>query len=89
MIVAALVVTAGLRSSEEIPPDQVFAGVETTHHIVPSPVPEVLEAVVAPVAIAEPKRPVQVLEERGDAMLFEGAALQGTPFDKAVVMPFD
>lgn len=35
------------------------------------------------------KEPVQPLEERGDAMLFEIEALQNTPFDEAIVMPFD
>jgi len=89
VIVAALVVRAGLRSSEEVPADQVFAGVEAAQHIAPSPAPETPQIVVAPVATEEPKRPVQSLEERGDAMLFEGAALQGTPFDEAVVMPFE
>ena len=33
--------------------------------------------------------PVQPLEERGDAMLFEVEALQNTPFDDAIVKPFD
>ena len=33
--------------------------------------------------------PVQPLEERGDAMLFEIEALQNTPFDEAIVTPFD
>ena len=33
--------------------------------------------------------PVQPLEERGDAMLFEIDALQNTPFDEAIVKPFD
>lgn len=32
---------------------------------------------------------VQPLDERGDAMLFEIEALQNTPFDQAVTMPFD
>ena len=32
---------------------------------------------------------VQPLEERGDAMLFEIEALQNTPFDEAITMPFD
>jgi len=40
------------------------------------------------VAVKE-KKPVQPLEERGDAMLFEIDALQNTPFDQAVTMPFD
>ena len=43
----------------------------------------------APEAVEEPKQPVQSLEERGDALLFEIDALQGTPFDQAVVMPFE
>jgi hypothetical protein len=33
--------------------------------------------------------PVQPQEERGDAMLFEIDALQHTPFDEAIVKPFD
>jgi hypothetical protein len=33
--------------------------------------------------------PVQPIEERGDAMLFEIDVLQSTPFDKEVVAPFD
>ena len=33
--------------------------------------------------------PVQSVDERGDALLFEIDALQGTPFDQAVTMPFD
>ena len=48
--------------------------------------PVVLEA---PAAVEEPKQPVQSLEERGDALLFEIDALQGMPFDQAVVMPFE
>lgn len=39
-------------------------------------------------AVEEPRQPAQPLEERGDAMLFESEALFGTPFDQAVVMPF-
>jgi len=35
------------------------------------------------------KKPVQPLEERGDAMLFEIEALQNTPFDEAIVKPYD
>ena len=38
---------------------------------------------------ADAKAPVQPLEERGDAMLFEIDALQNTPFDEAIVQPFD
>ena len=36
-----------------------------------------------------PQQPVDTLERRGDAMLFEIDALQGTPFDAAIVKPFD
>ncbi|MDF7826422.1 hypothetical protein P4B35_20500 [Pontiellaceae bacterium B12227] len=35
------------------------------------------------------KAPVQPIEERGDAMLFEADALASMPFNLAVVMPFD
>ena len=49
--------------------------------------PVVLEA---PATVEEPTQPVQSLEERGgDALLFEIDALQGMPFDQAVVMPFE
>ncbi|MEE9367929.1 MAG: hypothetical protein V3V05_03590 [Pontiella sp.] len=50
------------------------------------------EPVILPVAAAESVAviaPVQPLEERGDAMLFEIDALQGMPFDQAITMPFD
>ena len=40
-------------------------------------------------AIEVPPQPVQPIEERGDAMLFEMDALQGTPFDDAITRPFD
>ena len=40
-------------------------------------------------APADAKVPVQPLEERGDAMLFEIDALQNMPFDEAIVTPFD
>jgi hypothetical protein len=36
-----------------------------------------------------PQQPVETIEQRGDAMLFEIDALQGTPFNTAVVMPFN
>ena len=42
-----------------------------------------------PAVVEEGLQPVQPLEERGDAMLFEIDALYGTPFDQAVVMPFE
>lgn len=69
-------------------PSPVFLALEET----PPPVePVVVHAVESgespePVAVATP---VQSLEERGDAMLFEIDALGGTPFDRAVTMPFD
>ncbi len=57
----------------------------------PIAIPGVQQAVVpatneAPVEVPVP---VQPLEERGDAMLFEIDALQNTPFDEAIVTPFD
>lgn len=58
----------------------------------PVVIPEILGTATEfeqPVALAEPVRPVQPLEERGDAMLFEASALEGTPFDQAVVRPFE
>lgn len=48
--------------------------------------------VVEPRVAQEPvpvQVPVQPLEERGDAMLFEIDALNNLPFDQAVTMPFD
>ncbi len=44
-----------------------------------------------PDAVVEEKpiEPVQTVEERDDAMLFEAEALHGTPFDQAITMPFD
>ena len=40
-------------------------------------------------APVDAKMPIQPLEDRGDAMLFEIEALQNTPFDEAIVTPFD
>jgi hypothetical protein len=62
---------------------------ETVLHAEPSPLTEAPRLIDAPAAVEEPKQPVQSLEERGDAMLFEMEALEGTPFDQAVVMPFE
>ena len=62
---------------------------ETVLPVDPSPSPEVPRLIDAPVASEEQKQPVQALEERGDALLFEIDALQGTPFDQAVVRPFE
>lgn len=69
----------------------------------PAPPPEVVVELVAlqaevfqtlekTVSPADPEKgnpPVQTLEERGDAMLFEADALASMPFDLAIVMPFD
>lgn len=40
-------------------------------------------------AVAVQQQPVQSVEERGDAMLFEIDAMQNTPFDQSITMPFD
>ncbi len=59
------------------------------------PVSPMVPEVAPPVeycAVEEPveiQMPVQPLEDRGDAMLFEIEALAGTPFDQAITMPFD
>jgi hypothetical protein len=47
------------------------------------------ERVTSPDAAIEVRTPVQSLAEREDAMLFECEALLGTPFDQAIVAPFD
>ena len=67
------------------------------NHPVPEPVVIPGEQqVVVPLAVTatneapkETNVPVQPLEERGDAMLFEIDALQNTPFDEAIVKPFE
>ena len=55
--------------------------------------PVALEAPSSTVAVAvEPaavQAPVQPIEERGDAMLFEIDALGNMPFDTSITMPFD
>ncbi len=48
-----------------------------------------IETVTASIAEVKPQSPIQPIEERGDAMLFESEALFGTPFDHAVVIPFN
>jgi hypothetical protein len=63
----------------------------------PQPEPKVTPVrIQEPPVIAEPPveaapvlHPVQPIEERGDALLFEADALQGTPFDQSITMPFD
>ncbi len=58
---------------------------------IPEPIPEAEPPCVGevPDAVKEPNQPVQSIEKRGDAMLFEADALLGTPFDRAITMPFD
>ena len=55
------------------------------------PVAEPAEvAPVVEVAVETPFfEPVQTLDERGDAVLFEAQALMDTPFDQSITMPFD
>lgn len=75
---------------QDVEPVAVFQSLEATAPtVVPVVPPEESRSVVPPIAGVEPERPVQTLEERGDAMLFEASALEGTPFDQAVVMPFE
>ena len=52
--------------------------------VMPTPVPA--DRAVVPLSESEP---VQPIEERGDAMLFEIDALQNTPFTDAITRPFD
>lgn len=54
----------------------------------PLEAPAVLEAPVA-VETKVPVQPIQPAEERGDSLVYESEALFGTPFDHAIVMPFD
>ncbi len=76
-----------LRPSVGVPSGQALE--ESALSAEPIPPEEMPRLIEAPVAIEEPKIPIQSLEERGDALLFESEALFGTPFDQAVVMPFD
>jgi hypothetical protein len=80
LLAAASAAYVWLRSSPEIPsgPEPVvMPGGQQA--VLPSTNTAPLEADV----------PVQPLEDRGDAMLFEADALGNTPFDEAIVMPFD
>lgn len=92
LAVAALIVLRGL-------------GPEQPEGVLPTPATDVLalqESRIPAPPLAEPspkveaasepvemQQPVQPIEERGDAMLHEIHALQGTPFDQEVTMPFD
>lgn len=60
----------------------VSAPSESVIAVQPSP----LKTNVAPVAV---EVPVQPIEDRGDAMLFEADALGNTPFDQEIVTPFN
>ncbi len=50
--------------------------------------PDRIEALRAKGVEVQPAAIVPI-EERGDSMLFDGAALAGTPFTEAVVLPFE
>ena len=67
-------------------PEVVFPLEDSAVYAEPSPPEEMPPVVEAPVAVEEPKQPVQSLAERGDAMLFESEALAGTPFDQAITI---
>ena len=57
---------------------------------VPDPLISSLPAEIDSVEVVEESlSPVQTLEERGDALLFEIDALQAMPFDQAIVSPFE
>ncbi|WP_372806982.1 hypothetical protein [Pontiella sp.] len=43
----------------------------------------------APVPVAEIQQPAASIEERSDEMLFEIGALVATPFDQAILFPFN
>lgn len=92
----AYVLVDRLNPSAEAPVEWVVVEVEIFQPMeVAPPVLEPLVEIEAPCVvevpetIEEPKTPVQPIEERGDAMLFESEALFGTPFDRAVVIPFN
>lgn len=69
-----------------VPPSEPPEAVEKPVRMPQAPVhaPAVTNPPAAPA-----QTPVQPIEERGDAMLFEIEALQNTPFDQAITMPFD
>jgi hypothetical protein len=59
---------------------------------VPDPAPAPVVYSCKPSVAPEPevmKEPVQPIEERNDAMLFEIEALGAMPFDESIVFPFD
>jgi hypothetical protein len=90
LIVCAILLWISARADPAMAESTSFQSLEeTVLHAEPSTLPEAPRLIDAPVAVEEPKQPVQSLEERGDAMLFEIDTLQGTPFDQAVVMPFE
>jgi hypothetical protein len=69
--------------------DAAYPWADTALTAEPLPPEELPLLFEAPVAVEGPKMPVQPFKERDDAMLFESEALLGTPFDQAIVMPFD
>ena len=100
LVVAAAAYVFGIRNQQPIAGsgnDEPVPALETQYPLIESAQQTVLaEPIVMPEAIpvvatetSEVKTPVQPLEERSDAMLFEIDALQGMPFDQAITMPFD
>ena len=91
--IRAVLAPAGL-SLESMPPvaDKTFSAVaelvlQDSDRIVVAAATE--QASAEAVWIETPKAPVQPLEERGDAVLFDIGALSATPFDEAILFPFD
>lgn len=76
-----------------MPPDSSMESVND--HRAMEIVPIEADPVVQPVEkqctsdLEEFHTPVEPVEGRGDAMLFEIDALQGTPFDQEIISPFD
>lgn len=90
LAITALLVWMSTRPAPAVVKSEVLQPVQETACSAEPVAEEVSLILVEPVAVAkEPKQPVQSVEERGDAMLFEIDALQAMPFDQAVVMPFD
>jgi hypothetical protein len=82
---------AGLLALRE-PPAPVVSVSPPPEPVAPLAEPVFFQPLEVPATAAPPvavKQPVQPLEERGDAMLFEAEALLGTPFGPSVTMPFD
>lgn len=94
-LLLGLVHTVAFRSLKEVPA-RVCEPEDANLHSLQQrfPEPERLSVLDIPVAQPAPdpveeKTPVETVKERDDALVFEAEALFGTPFDQAVVMPFD